>query len=435
MAVVESATRFEVLGDFRVIREIGRGGMGVVYLARQESLGRLVALKVLPGEFLADPTRLQRFRLEAEVISRLDHPSIAPVYAVGEHQGVHFIAMKYLDGTTLDRLIRLRKPEDPREADPDDDTLVLPSGRVPGAWKARRRSDRPKVDSTESEPGWIFKSLRMIERVARALQHAHDNGVIHRDVKPSNILVDGTGHPWLLDFGLVRDMSARTMTDSSSFLGTAWYMAPEQVRGERDRIDHRIDIYSLGVTLYELVTLSRPFAYSRPDTLFHAIVNEEPIPPRKRNARLPKDLETVILKAMAKEPEARYASTEAFAEDLRRVRSFEPIVARPVSAFGRARKWVLRNPGLAGAMMFAVLSFVGMIEYSVYRDLLDKRRATAALENADRAFDGGRLHDALEQYNVYLALGGDIEIVSPRLASLRNRLDVKDSGPQPDHPK
>lgn len=395
----------------------------MVYLARQESLGRLVALKVLPSEFLADPTRLQRFHLEAEVISRLDHPSIVPVYAVGEHEEVHYIAMKYLDGATLDSYVRARRPDDEhRESDPEDDTLVLPSGRVPGTWSPRRGAQTPTLDTTESEPGWVFKSLRMIERVARALHHAHENGVVHRDVKPSNILVDGGGHPWLLDFGLVRDLSAHTLTDSSSFLGTAWYMSPEQIRGERDRIDHRIDIYSLGVTLYELVTLHRPFAYSRPDTLFHAIVNEEPIPPRRRNPRLPKDLETVVLKAMAKEPEARYQSAEAFAEDLRRVRSFEPIVARPVSAIGRVRKWILRNPVLAGAFLFAVLSFVGMVEYSVYRDLLDERRAYAALENADRAFDDGEFQLALEQYNVYLALGGDPEVVGPRLSEVRSRL-------------
>ncbi|MAG32365.1 MAG: hypothetical protein CL908_15900 [Deltaproteobacteria bacterium] len=413
------------LGEFQLLRELGRGGMGIVYLARQESLGRLVALKVMPEGVVEDPGRLERFHLEAEVISRLDHPSIVPVFAVGEDDGIHYIAMKYLDGTTVDEMIRRRRPTgDLHRASPDSDTMVLRSqDRVPARFVPRRDPLHERTArSTESEPGWVFRALRIVERVARALHHAHENGVIHRDVKPSNILIDGKGHPWLLDFGLVRDLACEGFTETDGFLGTAWYMSPEQVRRDRDTTDHRADVYSLGVTLYELVTLRRPIAYERPDTLFHAIVNEEPIRPRRRNPALPKDLETVILKAMAKDPSARYGSAEEFAEDLRRVRSFEPVVARPVSVVGRARRWIHRNPMVAGAFLFGILSFVGMVEYSVYRDLLDQRRARVALDTADDAYQSGEWGDALQNYQLYIALGGDADIVGPRLEDAMVRL-------------
>jgi serine/threonine protein kinase len=179
--------------------------------------------------------------------------------------------------------------------------------------------------------------MRMAEKIAMALHHAHQSGVIHRDVKPSNIMLDRKGDPCLLDFGLVRDLASddQTLTVSGGLLGTAYYMAPEQVRQENGRVDHRADIYSLGVTLYEMVTLRRPFPSDSPDVLFHAIVNEDPVPPRKIEPRLPRDLETVILKAMEKDPESRYQTAEAFAADLRRVRSFEPIVARSTGPLGR----------------------------------------------------------------------------------------------------
>lgn len=419
------------LGDYQIIREIGRGGMGVVHLARQRCLGRLVALKILPAEFTSDPLRLERFHREAEVISRLDHPSIVPVFSVGEDGGTHYIAMKFLEGETLDRVIFARRPPPAPAEDGagDSDTLVLPREEGVPPPEERRRPERPAIHpkfraiTAESEPGWVSRILRIGEKVARALHHAHDQGVIHRDVKPGNILLDAHGHPWLLDFGLVRDLSGDSLTHTDNFLGTAWYMAPEQIRHDRGPADHRVDVYALAVTLYELLTSRRPFDYRSPDTLFHAIVNEEPVPPRRLNPRLPRDVDTVLLKAMSKRSADRYATAEAFADDLRRVRGFEPIVARPETATGRARRWVRRNPALAAAILFGVLSFVGMIEVSVYRDILDERRRSAALESADEAYDHGSFRDALDHYDLYVMLGGDEDVIAPRLHALRRLLD------------
>jgi hypothetical protein len=433
-----------IIGDFQLVREIGRGGMGVVHLARQLSLGRLVALKILPAEFTADPLRLERFHREAEVISRLDHPSIVPVYAVGHEDGIHYIAMKFLDGETLDNVIRARRPPDPGLAGggPDpvlpSDTQVLPKpGFIPRTRRILRLPGTPAVPvpivslASESEAGWLSRCVRIVEKVARALHHAHTRGVIHRDVKPGNIFLDASGHPWLLDFGLVRDLSANELTRTDSFLGTAWYMAPEQVRRDPGGPDHRADVYALGVTLYEMLTLRRPFEYRSPDTLFHAIVNEEPIPPRRFNPQLPRDLETVALKAMSKNPAERYASAQAMADDLKRIRGYEPIEARPQNILGRGRRWIQRNPALSAALLFGVLSFTGMVEVLVWRQRLDERRAQTALEAADRAYDLGDVRAALTHYDTYIMLGGDEEIVAPRRNSLKKLLEPREGDPGP----
>jgi len=444
------------LGEYVLEREIGRGGMGVVYLARQESLGRLVALKVLPFELTRDRERLDRFRREAEVIARLDHPGIIPLYGVGETEGIHYIAMKYVQGQTLEEEIKSRRPPE-AEAEEDEgdeeagvvsDTQVLsPSdrGRLMEGPSRRTTLPRgfvvpePEADDgaepsrslSESDVGWTFRCMKIAERVARALDHAHQRGVIHRDVKPSNIILDRSGHPFLVDFGLGRDMTSndKTLTDSGGIMGTAHYIAPEQVLGKQDRGDPRGDIYALGVTLYEMVTLRRPFPASTPDVLFYSIVNTEPRPPRRIDPRLPRDLETVILKAMEKDPERRYQSAAAFAEDLRRVRAFEPISARPVSIFSRVRRWTQRNPLLAGAILFALLSFVGMVEFSIYQGLVDGRRRSAVLTRADQAFERGNLEEALVQYRLYLELGGDPQAIAPRYRVLTR--DRRPGAPEP----
>ncbi|MBI4582712.1 MAG: serine/threonine protein kinase [Planctomycetes bacterium] len=219
------------LGDYRILREIGRGAMGVVFEAIQESLGRRVALKVLPGTFVLEPRRLERFRREARATARIHHPSIVPVYEVGEAEGNHFYAMEFIDGTSLDRVL--------------EDLRARPAAlRKPGS-------------STASDPAYIARAVEKMAELAEGLEEAHRLGLIHRDVKPSNILVDASGRFILVDFGLVHEAEAKTITRSGEMVGTLHYMSPEQV--SRGIIDARSDVYSLGVTLYEALTLKAPY--------------------------------------------------------------------------------------------------------------------------------------------------------------------------------
>ena len=405
------------IGDFEIIREIGRGGMGIVYLAKQISLGRRVALKILPPEFTGDPERLQRFRREAAVISRLDHDCIAPVYGVGEENGVHFIAMKYLEGETLDVLIATRRAAG-RMAQVSSScrTEVLSSPASPIRAESR---ELPPTDEAlvqeASDTGWVHRCLRIAEKVGLALHHAHGRGIIHRDVKPGNIFIDNEGEPWLLDFGLVRDLETGSLTESQGILGTAFYMAPETVTNDRENCDHRIDVYGLAATLYEMVTLRRPFDYNSPDTLFHCIVNEDPRPPKALVSELPVDVSTVILKGLEKAPEARFSSALEMAQDLRRIRRFEPILSRPTGWVQRIRRAIRRNPGGAAALLFSLLSFLGMVEYTLYERGRSRKQIERALATANEAYDAGRRREALDGYRIYLALGGDIEGVRGRM--------------------
>jgi serine/threonine protein kinase len=407
--------------------------MGVVYLARDLAGKGWVALKVLPPEFVIDRDRLERFQREAEVVSRLDHEAIIPVYGVGEEDGIHFIAMKFCEGEPLDDLIESRR-EMVRlpPAEEDADTQVIPRRR---RQRARRRQQRAP-DPAASDPGWIHRCLRICEEVARALHHAHGRGVIHRDVKPGNIILDGEGDPWLVDFGLVRDLNAHTLTESRDIIGTVFYMAPETITQRREEVDHRVDIYALAVTLYELVTLERPFDDPSPQKLFHKIVNEEALPARRLNARLPRELETVLTKGMEKDPSDRYETALEFAEDLRRVRSFEPVRARPPGRWRRLMRWVQRHPVPAAAMVLSLLSVVGMIEYTLYQHLKEVRRRDDKLVFAERAYEEGDRLGALRGYCGYLALGGDSDRVQGRLEALIDALDAKDESAEaePDTP-
>jgi serine/threonine protein kinase/tetratricopeptide (TPR) repeat protein len=343
------------LGDFRLLREVGRGGMGIVYEAIQLSLGRRVALKVLPSAATLDRRLRMRFRTEALAAGHLNHPHIVPVYAVGSDRGIPFYAMQFVEGWSLQAVIRhcrarLRStPPVPEEAEagetaaPPDELL----GLVPSA------SPRP------SPRGVYDVAARAGQQAAEALEHAHGLGILHRDVKPANLLLDRRGDLWITDFGLARIQGDSGMTLTGDLVGTLRYMSPEQALGRHSEVDHRTDIYSLGATLYELVTLQPLFRGRDGQALLRAIAQDEPVAPRRIDPAIPVDLETIILKALAKEPSARYASAQALADDLGRFLHDVPIHARRPSLADRSFRWLNRHRAVVLAVLLSSLTVVG----------------------------------------------------------------------------
>ncbi len=472
------------LGDYRILREIGRGGMGVVYEAEQISLGRRVALKVLPGHVAGDRTSLERFRHEAKAAARLHHTNIVPVFEVGREGDVAFYAMQFIQGQGLDQVIEeLRryalashrtdgrgsaknsvpatlggqhdldslcayKPELVRVAEsllsgrlgeehderPKDDSsqarraalteLDGPDARPPDASPATVAdlliASQPldtsgsavlpggahvsELDTTGRRSPYFRSAAQIARQVAQALAHAHSRGVIHRDVKPSNLLLDTAGVVWITDFGLAKaDDDGLTMT--GDVLGTLRYMAPERFRGEGDA---RADIYALGLTLYELLTLRAAYISSDRLNLIELIKTEEPLRPRLIDSRVPRDLETIVLKAIEKSPDQRYQSADAFAEDLRRFLADEPIRARQISTSERYWRWARRNPTIAtlGGVLCAVLllaTIVSLLAAARFATLAESESKSAIAEraarrDADRANTGLRTtQDELRQ--------------------------------------
>ncbi len=300
-------------GDYELLGELGRGGMGVVYRARQKGLGRQVALKVVgPADEAGGPER-QRFRNEAEMVAELDHRHIVPVYEVGEHAGQLYLSMKLLEGGSLVEHLG-HFTADPRAA------------------------------------------ARLLAAVARAVHHAHQRGILHRDLKPGNILLDGEGRPHVSDFGLARRVEGDSgLTQSGAIVGTPSYMAPEQTTGRKGTVTIAADVYGLGAVLYALLTGQAPFRADTPlDTLL-LVREREPEPPGRVNPQVGRDLQAICLKCLDKEPARRYGSAEALAEDLESWLNGEPIRARPISSLARAWQWYRRNRARALAGLAAVL--------------------------------------------------------------------------------
>ena len=348
------------LGDFRLIREVGRGGMGVVYEAEQVSLGRRVALKVLPFAATMDPRQLQRFHNEARAAASLDHPHIVHVHAVDCERAVHFYAMQFIDGQTLAAMIAdLRRAGGGSvrtEAEPT--TPHIPGQPEPAADTAPRAAA-----STQRAPRDRAYFQRVAElgiQAAEALDHAHTLGIVHRDVKPANLMVDGRGGLWVTDFGLAHIQSDARLTMTGDLVGTLRYMSPEQALAKRVVVDHRTDVYSLGATLYELLTLEPAYAGTDRQELLRQIAFEEPQPPRRLNKAIPAELETIVLKAMEKNPAERYATAKELADDLRHFLADEPIRARRPSLSQRGRKWARRHRPLVAATA-AVLALASVM--------------------------------------------------------------------------
>jgi serine/threonine protein kinase len=341
------------LGDFDVIRELGRGGMGVVYEAMQVSLNRRVALKVLGVGLGLTPKAVGRFRREAESAAKLHHTNIVPVYATGQEGGFHFYAMELIDGPSLDRVIRdlASRALASRASDGtgDEHTGGSPVALTGPYVTPNALTPSGASSALGSDSGYFDAVARMVADVADALHHAHQNNVIHRDIKPSNLLLSPDGRLSVNDFGLARVLEQPGMTVTGEFVGTPAYMAPEQIAGGRVLVDHRCDAYSLGATLYELLTLRPPFAADSRDRLLAMVLQKEPTPPRSVNPRVPRDLETICLKCLNKDPDQRYATAKELADDLRRYVNRFAILARRVGPLGKLKKWVKRNPVLTVA--------------------------------------------------------------------------------------
>jgi serine/threonine protein kinase/tetratricopeptide (TPR) repeat protein len=396
------------LGDFRIRREVGRGGMGVVYEAVQISLGRPVALKVLPFAAALDARQLQRFKNEAQAAACLHHTNIVPVFAVGCERGVHFYAMQLIDGQTLAAVIHdLRQREDGVvPADPQRTVAWTPRSPAGAAQTGDTNTPLAQALSTERptrSPAFCRTAARLGVQAAHALEHAHALGIIHRDVKPGNLMIDGRGNLWVTDFGLAHIQGDAKLTMTGDLLGTLRYMSPEQALAQRVVVDHRTDVYSLGATLYELLTLKPAFGGRDRGELLRQIAFEEPCPARRINKAIPAELETIVHKAMAKNPSERYATAQDFADDLERFLKDEPIRARRPTLVQRSRKWGRRHKAvmasLASVAAMLVLAVVlGAIWYAVQaRRLADARVSTneeisAALSEAVllEAQDAGR---------------------------------------------
>jgi len=366
----------ERLGDFRILREIGRGGMGIVYEAEQISLGRRVALKVLPFTAVLDPLQLQRFETEAMAAASLEHDHIVPVFQVGCDRAVHFYAMRLIDGRDVSELIgQLRKllnnEGEPCSAGTQADFELasrLADGDFQPSENGASHDDRASeivretvVGSNRStkeqtrQPAYFRTIANLGIQAAEALDFAHRHDVIHRDIKPSNLMLDSRGKLWVTDFGLARIDSELGLTNTGDVMGTLRYMSPEQSSGDPALVDGRSDIYSLGATLYELLTLQPIYCVSNRLALIKLREEEDPIPPRQINRAIPPALDAIVIKALSRDPEQRYATGQELADDLKRFLKAEETVAKPQSAAKRIKKWFWRQRGLLRTAALVVL--------------------------------------------------------------------------------
>ncbi len=351
------------LGDFVLLGEIGRGGMGVVYEARQLSLGRRVALKVLPFAAVLDQRQIARFKNEAQAAAQLAHPNIVPVYAVGVERGVHYFAMQYIEGQPLDRAIaQLRRQAGLAANAADESTVALSAGGTHAKVSTASSQASESLLSAKWPGGreYFESVMRLGIQAAEALHAAHSFGVVHRDVKPSNLLLDASGKLWVTDFGLARVQADAGLTQTGDIVGTRQYMSPEQAAGEAALVDQRTDIYSLGATLYELLTL-RP-AFGRQDLAAGALAARSE-PPRIRSLRpeVPFDLETVVGKALAQQRDERYLTAQELADDLKRLLAGQSPIARRPSLVDRTAKWARQHRhAVAWGTLAAAAAFVAL---------------------------------------------------------------------------
>ena len=341
------------IGDFQLSREIGRGGMGVVYEATQLSLGRKVALKVLPFAAALDVKHLQRFKIEAQAAAQLHHTNIVPIYAVGSDRGVHYYAMQLIEGRSLAEIIEELRAARDKPVSKGRTTVGLAKQSTQAQSAVSQHSGRTKSR--------FRAAAKLAAQVADALEYAHDAGVVHRDIKPANLLLDGKGAVWITDFGLAHVAADVNLTQTGELVGTLRYMSPEQAAGRQATVDHRTDVYSLGVTLYELLTLRPIFAGTDRVTLLHQVLNDEPRALRQWDRAIPIELETIVLKALSKKPTERYATAGELAADLRRFLDERPILARRPTLLDRVRKWTRRHPSfVAAGVLLLVFGSIGM---------------------------------------------------------------------------
>jgi serine/threonine protein kinase len=386
------------LGDYRIVREIGRGGMAVVYEAEQVSLGRRVALKVLPFAATMDPRQLQRFHNEARAAASLHHEHIVPVHAVGWQRAVHFYAMQLIEGKSLAELIAARDSASWGQRPPEAAVETTGHGASPegDAPAAAAPDTRPAAAApTEAAPrdaahfrcitGWGIQA-------AEALEYAHALGIVHRDIKPANLMLDGRGKLWVTDFGLARTVTDAGLTMSGDLLGTLRYMSPEQALARHGLVDHRTDVYSLGATLYELLTSQPAVEGQDRREILKQIADEEPRPPRALDRSIPEDLETIVLKALAKEPAERYTTARELADDLRRFLEYKPIGARRPTVAHRLLRWSKRHQ--AAMATTCLLLMLGVIGLAISSALIWREK-----KETEQALKGAKKEERLAQAN------------------------------------
>jgi TolB-like protein/Tfp pilus assembly protein PilF len=363
------------LGDYELLEEVGRGGQGVVFRARQKSLNRTVALKVISLGQWASKAHLKRFRLEAEAAARLEHPGIVPIHEVGERDGSCYFSMKFVEGGQLDEV-------------------------------ARR------------EPMPIRRAVELIAKVARTVHYAHEHGILHRDIKPGNILLDAKGEPHLTDFGLARLVeSESSVTHTLDVLGTPSYMAPEQAMGNNAAVSSATDVYGLGAVLYQLLTGQPPFAGGTTYETIKLLLDTEPKKPRLLNPKIDRDLSTICLKCLEKDPKRRYSSGLALAEDLERWLKHEPIHARSIGIFARGRKWVQRNPTSA-LLATSLLALAAVVGWNIWKSELVRGPVTTGIavlpfENLGEQKENAVFADGLQDdILTKLAKIADLKVIS-----------------------
>jgi len=379
-------------GDYKLLEEIGRGGQGVVYRAHQKSLNRTVALKVIGLGHWATEAHLKRFRREAEAAASLEHPGIVPIHEVGERDGSCYFSMKFVEGGQLDTVVR-------REAMP------------------------------------IRRAVELIAKVARTIHHAHERGILHRDIKPGNILVDQKGEPHLTDFGLARLVETEsTVTRTMEVLGTPSYMAPEQAVGNNAAVSSVTDVYGLGAVLYQLLTGHPPFAGGTTYETIRLLLDTEPRQPRLWNPKIDRDLSTICLKCLEKDPKRRYSSALALAEDLERWLKHEPILARRTGAFDRGQKWVRRNPtsALLAASLVALAAAAGWIIWKTefIRQPVTTGIAVLPFENLSDEKEHAFFADGVQDdILIKLAKIADLKVISrTSVMQYRGKQDVRQIG-------
>ena len=388
----DRAKTFADFGDYKLLEEIGRGGQGVVYRAHQKSLNRTVALKVIGLGHWATEAHLKRFRREAEAAARLEHPSIVPIHEVGERDGSCYFSMKFIEGGQLDAGVK-------------------------------------------REPMPIRRAVELIAKVARTVHYAHDHSILHRDIKPGNILLDQKGEPHLTDFGLARLVETEsTVTRTLEVLGTPSYMAPEQALGENAAVSSATDVYGLGAVLYQLLTGHPPFAGGTTYETIKLLLDTEPRQPRLWNPKIDRDLSTICLKCLEKDPQRRYSSALALAEDLERWLKHEPILARRTGVFARGRKWVRRNPtsALLAASLVALAAAAAWIIWKseFIRHPLTTGIAVLPFENLSDEKEHAFFADGVQD-DILTKLGkiADLKVISrTSVMQYRGKQNVRDIG-------
>ncbi len=373
--------------------------MGVVYEAEQISLRRRVALKVLPFAAAIDPRHLQRFKTEALAAAHVQHEKIVPVHAVGCERGVHYYAMQFIEGQSLAALIaglrRLRDERNWRLPSSAGEKLagtLSATQELPSTTHAAQGDEEIALAATAISHERSSNRSKYFDRIAGlghqaalALEHAHQAGIVHRDIKPSNLLLDLRGQLWVTDFGLAQFTGESGLTITGELLGTLRYASPEQILARRGIVDHRSDIYSLGVTLYELLTLRPPFEQRDRNALIRQITDDDPVPPGVLDNSVPTELETIVLKTLRKEPADRYATAQELADDLERFLARQPILARRPTAAERLRTWSRRHPLFMRAAAVALfllaagsLLSTALIQREQAKTLAEQRNAESA---------------------------------------------------------